>query len=83
MFTLFSIVYYEITIEKVSQLKPVIEQLIKIRKDIVESIDPKEIRELTEKSDDLYEGMINNVDILKTTFLIIEILSFLNMTFFL
>ena len=83
MFTLFSIVYYEITIEKVSQLKPVIEQLIKIRKDIVESIDPKEIRELTEKSDDLYEGMVDNVDTLKTTFLIIEILSFLNMTFFL
>jgi len=55
MFTIFSIVYYEVVIETVSVKKPILYQLRDVGAELATCSDATVIRELTQKSDELFE----------------------------
>ena len=83
MFVFFSIVYYEIVIGIASAEKGNLRELSGIKKEIGKLSDQAAIQEMVKKSDDLYESIADDAVSIYNAFIIIELLSFFNMTFLL
>jgi len=82
-FTIFSIIYYEIVINYVAEIKDEFHELGELRSKLSTSSDQGVILELTGQSDKLFEEIRDASEILFNAFQVIEILSFFNITFLL
>ena len=83
IFTVFSIIYYEIVIETASNQRATLTELTELKDQIGKSNDETEILKIKQKNDDLYDGIKFDAELLYHAFCIIQILSYIDMTFLL
>ena len=81
MFVLFSVIYYEIVTATASENKATLIELRGIRKQLVLASEEDEIINLLARSNQLYDQCKGDAERLYDAFKVIEILSFLNLTY--
>ena len=82
IFVIFSTIYYEIVLENVHLKEPFLIQLHHERVVLITSNDEKEIRDALAKADAIFNEIEQFAENLYFSFLFVEVLNIMNMTFF-
>ena len=81
IFVLVSVIYYEIVTDSVSVQKAALVKLRDIKRKLVKSSDEDEISTLVPESDRLYLHAKDDAENMYNAFFMIEVLSFLNLSY--
>ena len=81
MFVIFSVIEFELVIQVVSVKKPILSSINSIHHKLVLSHDEHEILDYIHQCDELFDNVKNYTDELYSSFLTIEIICTLNLTF--